>query len=70
MVLAFQTARGNSFILFQMILLPNINFLINKKNKTPKRFKIIEAIDWYCYLFSGILRDALSFTQIEHYNQI
>ena len=35
-VLTLQTAHGNFLMLFQMVLLPNINFLISKKNKTPK----------------------------------
>ena len=35
-VLTPQTAHGNFLKLSQMVLLPNINFLISKKNKTPK----------------------------------
>ena len=35
-VLTLQTAHGNFLKLSQMVLLPNINFLISKKNKTPK----------------------------------
>ena len=34
--LTIQTAHGNFLILCQMILHPNINFLISKQNKTPK----------------------------------
>ena len=35
-VLTLQTAHGNFLKLCQMVLLPNINFLISKKNKTTK----------------------------------
>ena len=35
-VLTLQTAHGNFLILCQMVLHPNINFLITKQNKTPK----------------------------------
>ena len=35
-VLSLQTAHGNFLMLCQIILLPNINFLISKQNKTPK----------------------------------
>ena len=35
-VLTLQTAHGNFLILCQMVLLPNINFLISKQTKTPK----------------------------------
>ena len=35
-VLMLQNAHGNFLILCQMVLLPNINFLISKQNKTPK----------------------------------
>ena len=35
-VLTLQTAHGNFLMLCQMVLLPNINFLISKQNKTPK----------------------------------
>ena len=35
-VLTFQTSHGNFLMLCQMVLLPNINFLISKQNKTPK----------------------------------
>ena len=31
-----QTAHGNFLMVCQMVLLPNINFLISKQNKTPK----------------------------------
>ena len=31
-----QTAHGNFLILFQMDLLPNINFLSSKQNRRPK----------------------------------
>ena len=34
--LTLQTAHGNFLMLCQIILLPNINFLISKQNKTPK----------------------------------
>ena len=34
--LTLQTAHGNFLILCQMVLHPNINFLISKQNKTPK----------------------------------
>ena len=32
----FKTAHGKLLILCQMVLLPNIFFLISKENKTPK----------------------------------
>ena len=35
-VLTLQTAHGNFLKLCQMVLLPNINFLSSKKNKTTK----------------------------------
>ena len=35
-VLTLQTAHGNFLIFCQMVLHPNINVLISKKNKTPK----------------------------------
>ena len=35
-VLTLQTAHGDFLMLCQMVLLPNINFLISKQNKTPK----------------------------------
>ena len=35
-VLTLQTAHGSFLMLCQMVLLPNINFLISKQNKTPK----------------------------------
>ena len=35
-VLTLQTAHGNFLKLSQMVLLPNINFLISKKHKTTK----------------------------------
>ena len=35
-VLALQTAHGNFLMLCQMVLFPNINFLISKQYKTPK----------------------------------
>ena len=35
-VFTLQTAHGNFLMLCQMVLLPNINFLISKQNKTPK----------------------------------
>ena len=45
-----QTARGNFLIPYQMILLPNIDFLISKQNKTPKIDpKNAEAAGWSCY---------------------
>ena len=34
--LALQTAHGNFLMLCQMVLHPNINFLISKQNETPK----------------------------------
>ena len=34
--LTIQTAHGNFLTLCQMVLHPNINFLISKQNKTPK----------------------------------
>ena len=34
--LTLETAHGNLLILCQMVLLPNINFLINKQNKKSK----------------------------------
>ena len=41
--LTLQSAHGNFFIFCQMVLLPNINFLISKQNKTleidPKMLK-------------------------------
>ena len=35
-VLTLQTPHRNFLMLCQMVLLPNINFLISKQNKTPK----------------------------------
>ena len=35
-VLTLQTAHGNFLMLCPMVLLPNINLLISKQNKTPK----------------------------------
>ena len=35
-ILTLQIAHGNFLMLCQMVLLPNINFLISKQNKTPK----------------------------------
>ena len=35
-VLRLQTAHGNFLMLCQMVLLPNIIFLISKQDKTPK----------------------------------
>ena len=35
-VLTLQTSHGNFLMLCQMVLIPNINFLISKQNKTPK----------------------------------
>ena len=34
--LTLQTAYGNFLMLYQMVLLLNINFLISKQNKKPK----------------------------------
>ena len=34
-VLTFKTAHENFLMLCRMVLLPNINFLISKQNKTP-----------------------------------
>ena len=54
-----QTVHESFLILFQMFLLPNFNFLINKQNKTPnidpKMSKQKAGI--------AILRRALPFTQ-------
>ena len=61
-----QTAHGNFLILCQIVLHPNINFLISKQNKAtktnPKMLKQQAGI--------AILRHVLSFTQTELYNQI
>ena len=47
---SLQTGHGNFLILCQMVLLPNINFLISKQNKTPKTDpKNVKAVGWYCY---------------------
>ena len=35
-VLTLETTLGSFLMLCQMVLLPNINFLISKQNKTPK----------------------------------
>ena len=35
-VLTLQNAHGNFLVLCEMVLLPNIIFLISKQNKTPK----------------------------------
>ena len=35
-VLTLQTTHRNFLLLCQIVLHPNINFLISKKNKTPK----------------------------------
>ena len=35
-VITLQTAYGNFLMLCQMVLLPNIDFLISKQKKTPK----------------------------------
>ena len=34
--LTLQTAHDNFLMLFQMVLLPNINFIISKQSKTPE----------------------------------
>ena len=35
-VFTLQTAHGNFLMFCELVLLPNINFLISKQNKTPK----------------------------------
>ena len=35
-VLTLQIAHGNFLVLCQMVLLPNVDFLISKQNSTPK----------------------------------
>ena len=35
-ICTLQAAHENFLMLCQIVLLPNINFLISKKNKTPK----------------------------------
>ena len=35
-IYTLQTAHGSFLMICQMVLLPNINFLISKQNKTPK----------------------------------
>ena len=40
-VLTLQTAHRNFLMVYQMVLLPNINFLFSKQNKTPKIDPII-----------------------------
>ena len=42
-------ASGNVLMLCQMVLLPNINFLTSKQNKTKNWSKDVEAVGWYCY---------------------
>ena len=52
-----QTAHGNFFILCQMVLLPNINFIISKQTKTLKVGpKNVEAGGWYCYSIPAFFR--------------
>ena len=59
-VLTLQTAHGNFLVLCQMVLHPNINFLIIKQNKTPKiDLKLLKQEAGI-----AILRHALFFTQI------
>ena len=57
--LTLQTAHGNFLILFEMVLLPNINFLISKQNNAPK----IDPKMLRQQAGVAILRDVLSFTQ-------
>ena len=46
----FETANGSFLTFCQMVLLPNINFLVSKQNKTPnKLIKNVKAVCWYCY---------------------
>ena len=53
-------------ILYQMILLPNTNFLINKQNKTPKIDpNNVATGGWLLLLYSCLLHK-----QTELYNQI
>ena len=58
-VLILRTAHGHLFMLCQTVLLPNINFLISKQNKTqksdPKMLKHQAGI--------AIFRKVQSFTQ-------
>ena len=43
-----QNAHENFLTLCQMVLLPNINFLISRQNKLPKiDTKNVEAVVWY-----------------------
>ena len=55
-VLTPQTAHGNFLILCQMEILPKVNFLISKQNKTPN-------IDPKMLKYIAILRHVLSSTQ-------
>ena len=48
-VFTFQIAHGNLLIFCQMVLHPNINFLISKKTRHQKLIQNVEAINWYCY---------------------
>ena len=58
-VLTLQTERGKFLMLCQMVLLPNINFLISKQNKTPK----IDPKMLKQQAGISIFRHALSFTE-------
>ena len=64
MSLQLQTAHGNFLILYQTVIIPNINFLISKQIKTPeidpKMLKQQAGV--------ATFRHALSFTQKELYN--
>ena len=58
-VLTLQTPHRNFLMLCQMVLLPNINFLISKQNKTPKIDpKVVKQ-----QAVIASFRHALSFTQ-------
>ena len=46
----FETANGSFLTFCQMVLIPKINFLVSKQNKTPnKLIKNVKAVRWYCY---------------------
>ena len=63
-VLTLQTAHGNFLMLCQMVLLPNINFLISKQNKTPKIDK--EMVKQFVGIFT--FRHSLLHKQTELWN--
>ena len=65
-VFTLQTAHGNILMLCQMVLLPNINFLISIQKKTPKIDpKMVKQL-------AGIstFRHTLSFTQTNRASEL